>query len=668
MIFALAGNQNCGKTTLFNQLTGSNQHVGNFPGVTVERKEGIVKKHPEMIVVDLPGIYSLSPYTSEEVVTRDFLLHEHPDAIINIIDATNIERNLYLTLQLLELNIPMVLALNMMDEVRANHGSIDLGKFSAELGIPCVPISASKNEGIEDLVSAAIAAGEKKRLPRRLDFCSGPVHKAIHALCHLIEDHAEASKIPVRFAATKLVEGDEPTIAALNINENELDIVDHIVREMESDLGTDRLAALADMRYSYIEELCGKTVVKAQQSREQLRSLKIDSILTHRIWALPIFVAIMFGVFWITFGPIGIFFQDLLAEGVQLAIDGFESLLVYAEINPILQSLLIDGVCAGVGSVLSFLPVIIILFFLLSLLEDSGYMARIAFIMDKPLRRLGLSGRSFVPMLVGFGCSVPAILSTRTLSSDRDRKMTILLVPFMSCSAKLPIYAMFSAAFFPGCAALVIIGLYIFGILAGIIAALILKGTKFRGNPVPFVMELPSYRLPSAKSVSLHMWEKAKDFLKKAFTVILLATVIIWVLQSFDFRFNYVENSETSMLGSIGKLIAPIFTPLGFADWRAASALITGFSAKEAVVSTLSILTGSSLETLPAVLSGMFSPLSALSFLVFTLLYTPCVAAVGAMNQELGKRSSTLGVVITQCAVAWLAAFLVYTIGLILGF
>ncbi len=668
MIFALAGNQNCGKTTLFNQLTGSNQHVGNFPGVTVERKEGIVKKHPEMIVVDLPGIYSLSPYTSEEVVTRDFLLHEHPDAIINSIDATNIERNLYLTLQLLELNIPMVLALNMMDEVRANHGSIDLGKFSAELGIPCVPISASKNEGIEDLVSAAIAAGEKKRLPRRLDFCSGPVHKAIHALCHLIEDHAEASKIPVRFAATKLVEGDEPTIAALNINENELDIVDHIVREMESDLGTDRLAALADMRYSYIEELCEKTVVKAQQSREQLRSLKIDSLLTHRIWALPIFVAIMFAVFWITFGPIGIFFQDLLAEGVQLAIDGFEGLLIYAEINPILQSLLIDGVCAGVGSVLSFLPVIIILFFLLSLLEDSGYMARIAFIMDKPLRRLGLSGRSFVPMLVGFGCSVPAILSTRTLSSDRDRKMTILLVPFMSCSAKLPIYAMFSAAFFPGCAALVTIGLYIFGILAGIIAALILKGTKFRGNPVPFVMELPSYRLPSAKSVSLHMWEKAKDFLKKAFTVILLATVIIWVLQSFDFRFNYVENSETSMLGSIGKLIAPIFAPLGFADWRAASALITGFSAKEAVVSTLSILTGSSLETLPAVLSGMFSPLSALSFLVFTLLYTPCVAAVGAMNQELGKKSSTLGVVITQCAVAWFAAFLVYTIGLILGF
>ncbi|MEY8382961.1 ferrous iron transport protein B [Christensenellaceae bacterium 44-20] len=668
MIFALAGNQNCGKTTLFNQLTGSNQHVGNFPGVTVERKEGIVKKHPEMIVVDLPGIYSLSPYTSEEVVTRDFLLHEHPDAIINIIDATNIERNLYLTLQLLELNIPMVLALNMMDEVRANHGSIDLGKFSAELGIPCVPISASKNEGIEDLVSAAIAAGEKKRLPRRLDFCSGPVHKAIHALCHLIEDHAEASKIPVRFAATKLVEGDEPTIAALNINENELDIVDHIVREMESDLGTDRLAALADMRYSYIEELCEKTVVKAQQSREQLRSLKIDSLLTHRIWALPIFVAIMFGVFWITFGPIGIFFQDLLAEGVQLAIDGFESLLIYAEINPILQSLLIDGVCAGVGSVLSFLPVIIILFFLLSLLEDSGYMARIAFIMDKPLRRLGLSGRSFVPMLVGFGCSVPAILSTRTLSSDRDRKMTILLVPFMSCSAKLPIYAMFAAAFFPGYAALVTIGLYIFGILAGIIAALILKGTKFRGNPVPFVMELPSYRLPSAKSVTLHMWEKAKDFLKKAFTVILLATVIIWVLQSFDFRFNYVQDSEVSMLGSIGKLIAPIFAPLGFADWRAASALITGFSAKEAVVSTLSILTGSSLETLPAVLSGMFSPLSALSFLVFTLLYTPCVAAVGAMNQELGKRSSTLGVVITQCAVAWLAAFLVYTIGLILGF
>lgn len=668
MIFALAGNQNCGKTTLFNQLTGSNQHVGNFPGVTVERKEGMVKKRPELVIVDLPGIYSLSPYTSEEVVTRDFLLKEHPDAIINIIDATNIERNLYLTLQLLELNIPMVLALNMMDEVRANSGSIDIAKFSQELGIPCIPISASKNEGIEDLIAAAVQVGEKKQKPGRLDFCAGPVHKAIHALCHLIEDHAQNIDMPVRFAATKLVEGDEPTIAALQINENELDIVDHIVHEMESDLGTDRLAALADMRYTYIEGLCDRTVVKAHQSKEQLRSLKIDSVLTHRIWAIPVFISIMLAVFWITFGPIGAFFQDLLASGVQLAVDGFENLLLYAEINPVLRSLLIDGVCAGVGSVLSFLPVIVILFFLLSLLEDSGYMARIAFIMDKPLRRIGLSGRSFVPMLVGFGCSVPAILSTRTLSSDRDRKMTIMLVPFMSCSAKLPIYAMFSAAFFPKHGALVMIGLYVFGILTGIAASLVLKNTKFKGNPVPFVMELPSYRMPSAKSVTLHMWEKAKDFLKKAFTVILLATIIIWVLQSFDFRFNYVENSEVSMLGSIGKLIAPIFIPLGFGDWRAASALITGFTAKEAVVSTLSILTGSSLEALPAVLSGMFTPLAAVSFLVFTLLYTPCVAAVGAMNQELGRRRSTLAVVTMQCLVAWGAAFLVYTIGLLLGF
>ncbi len=668
MIFALAGNQNCGKTTLFNQLTGSNQHVGNFPGVTVERKEGVIKKHPELVVVDLPGIYSLSPYTSEEVVTRDFLLKEHPDAILNIIDATNIERNLYLTLQLLELNIPMVLALNMMDEVRANNGSIDLQKFSQELGIPCIPISASKNEGVEDLIQAVVSVGEKKQRPKRLDFCSGPVHKAIHALCHLIEDHAQAIDMPVRFAATKLVEGDEPTIKALNINENELDIVGHIVHEMESDLGTDRLAALADMRYTYIEGLCQRTVIKAHQSREQLRSLKIDSVLTHRLWAIPIFIGIMLAVFWITFGPIGVFFQDLLAKGVQLAVDGFDSLLLYAEINPILRSLLIDGVCAGVGSVLSFLPVIVILFFLLSLLEDSGYMARIAFIMDKPLRRIGLSGRSFVPMLVGFGCSVPAILSTRTLSSDRDRKMTIMLVPFMSCSAKLPIYAMFSAAFFPGRAAFVMIGLYVFGILCGIAASLVLKNTKFKGNPVPFVMELPSYRMPSAKSVTLHMWEKAKDFLKKAFTVILLATIIIWVLQSFDFRFNHVAHSEDSMLGSIGKLIAPVFAPLGFGDWRAASALITGFSAKEAVVSTLSILTGSSLETLPSVLSGMFTPLAAISFLVFTLLYTPCVAAVGAMNQELGKKRSTLYVVLSQCLVAWAAAFLVYTIGLILGF
>ncbi len=668
MIFALAGNQNCGKTTLFNQLTGSNQHVGNFPGVTVERKEGMIKKHPELVVVDLPGIYSLSPYTSEEVVTRDFLLWGHADAIINIIDATNIERNLYLTLQLLELNIPMVLALNMMDEVRANGGSIDIDKFSRELGIPCVPISASKNEGIEDLLAAVMRVAEAKQRPGRLDFCSGPVHKAIHALCHLIEDHAQAIGMPVRFAATKLVEGDEPAISALKLNENELDIVDHIVREMESDLGTDSLAALADMRYTYIEGLCSRTVVKARQSKEQMRSLKIDSILTHRIWAIPIFIGIMFAAFWITFGPIGVFFQDLLAQGVQLAIDGLEGLLVYAQINPVLCSLIIDGVCAGVGSVLSFLPVILILFFLLSLLEDSGYMARIAFIMDKPLRRIGLSGRSFVPMLLGFGCSVPAILATRTLSSERDRKMTIMLVPFMSCSAKLPIYGMFSAAFFPQHAAYVMIGLYLFGIFCGILAALVLKSTKFQGNPVPFVMELPSYRMPSAKSVTLHMWEKAKDFLKRAFTIILLATVIIWVLQSFDFRFNYVQDGEASMLGSIGKLIAPIFAPLGFADWRAASALITGFSAKEAVVSTLSILTGSSMETMPAVLSGMFTPLAALSFLVFTLLYTPCVAAVGAINQELGKKSSTLFIVLLQCLVAWVAAFLVYTIGLLLGF
>lgn len=667
MIFALAGNQNCGKTTLFNQLTGSNQHVGNFPGVTVERKDGAIRGHRDMTVVDLPGIYSLSPYTNEEIVTRDFLLNENPGGIINIVDATNIERNLYLTMQLLELNIPMVIALNMMDEVRSNGGTIKIAKLREELGVPVIPISASKNEGIDELIDKAVDTAVNRKLPKRLDFCSGPVHRAIHAVAHLVEDHAQRIHVPPRFAATKLVEGDDPMLSKLDLSENEKDMVQHSVTEMEKELDTDREAALADMRYQFIEQLCADTVVKPQISKEHLRSLKMDSVLTHKYFAIPIFLLIMMSVFFLTFGFIGSFLSDLLSVGIDALTSLVSDGLTAYGINPVVHSLLIDGVFAGVGSVLSFLPTIVVLFFFLSLLEDSGYMARVAFVMDKLLRKIGLSGRSFVPMLMGFGCSVPAIMATRTLSSERDRKMTILLTPFMSCSAKLPIYAMFTLAFFPHHRALVMICLYVMGILIGIISGLVLKSTVFHGKPVPFVMELPNYRFPSMKTVLLLMWDKAKDFLMRAFTVIFVATIIIWFLQTFDTRLNVVESSADSLLAQIGRLISPIFAPLGFNDWRASTALITGFSAKEAVVSTLAVLTGASTADLPSALAAIFTPLAACSFLIFTLLYTPCVAAVNAVRREMGGARYALMVVLFQTGIAWIAAFAFYQLaGLLL--
>ncbi|WP_050697533.1 ferrous iron transport protein B [Anaeromassilibacillus senegalensis] len=663
MMFALAGNQNCGKTTLFNQLTGSNQHVGNFPGVTVESKEGVIRGYKDDTVVDLPGIYSLSPYTNEEIVTRDFLLNQNPDGIINIVDATNIERNLYLSMQLIELNIPMVIALNMMDEVRANGGTIKIADLQNELGVPVVPISASKNEGIDELIEIAVKTARHRQRPRRQDFCSGAVHRAIHSIAHLVEDHADRIHVPPRFAATKLVEGDLPMLEKLQLSENEKDMVEHSVTEMEQELGTDREAALADMRYTFIDRLCADSVVKSGESKEHARSVRIDNLLTHKYLAIPIFLAIMMLIFWLTFGVIGAFLSDLLSEGIALVTDATSAALTAYGINPVVHSLLIDGVFAGVGSVLSFLPTIVVLFFFLSILEDSGYMARVAFVMDKLLRKIGLSGRSFVPMLIGFGCSVPAIMATRTLSSERDRKMTILLTPFMSCSAKLPIYGMFTMAFFPKYRALVMIGLYVFGMLMGIVSGLILKGTLFHGKPVPFVMELPNYRLPSPKSVCMLLWDKAKDFLTRAFTVIFVATIIIWFLQSFDTRLNPVTNGDAGMLAGIGRFIAPVFAPLGFGDWRASTALLTGFTAKEAVVSTFAVLTGTNTANLPVALAGIFSPLAALSFLVFTLLYTPCVAAVSAVRREMNSGKAALAVAFFQSAVAWVAAFLVYQIG-----
>lgn len=663
MTFALAGNQNCGKTTLFNQLTGSNQHVGNFPGVTVERKDGLIRGHKDAVVVDLPGIYSLSPYTSEEIVTRDFLINSHPDGIINIVDATNIERNLYLSLQLIELNIPMVIALNMMDEVRANGGTIKIREMQQALGVPVVPISASKNEGVAELIDTALEVAANRQKPKRMDFCSGPVHRSIHAVAHLVEDHAQRMNIPSRFAATKLVEGDEIICQALQLSENEMDMIEHSVTEMEQELGTDREAALADMRYTFIEEVCAKSVIKGHQSRESLRSVKIDSVLTHKYLAIPIFLGIMMLIFWLTFGVIGPVLSDWLSLGIDAVTNLADRALTAYGINPVVHSLMIDGVFAGVGSVLSFLPIIVVLFFFLSILEDSGYMARVAFVMDKLLRKIGLSGRSFVPMLIGFGCSVPAIMATRTLSSERDHKMTILLTPFMSCSAKLPIYAVFSTAFFPDYAALVMIALYVFGMLTAILCGLIFKHTLFKGQPVPFVMELPNYRLPSSKSVLRLIYDKAKDFVVRAFTVIFLATLVIWFLQTFDTRFNVVDSSSQSMLADIGRLIAPIFMPLGFSDWRVSTALITGFTAKEAVVSTLAVLTGTSIATLPQALSGLFTPLAAASFLVFTLLYTPCVAAIGAVKREMGSGWHALAVAAFQTTVAWIMAFLLFQLG-----
>ncbi|MBS1401929.1 MAG: ferrous iron transport protein B [Oscillospiraceae bacterium] len=660
MIFALVGNQNCGKTTLFNQLTGSNQHVGNFPGVTVERKSGTARSHRDCTIVDLPGIYAFRPYTDEEIVTRDFILDEKPDGIINIIDATNIERNLYLTLQLMELQTPMVLALNMMDEVRGNGGSVEVEALSQALGIPVVPISAVKNEGVQELMDTAVQTAKQRHLPQVTDFCPfGPVHRCIHAVCHMIEDHAKEMGLPVRFAATKLIENDPILREKLQVHDNELEAMEHAVDQMEAECGLDRNAALADMRYTFIESVCAKTVVKCQESREHRRSERIDRVLTGKYTAIPVFLAVMLGIFFLTFNVIGKLLSDWLAMGIDWLTGVVDLGLTAYGINPVVHSLIVDGIFTGVGTVLSFLPIIVTLFFFLSILEDTGYMARVAFVMDQLLRKIGLSGRSIVPMLIGFGCSVPAIMATRTLSSERDRKMTILLTPFMSCSAKIPIYGVFSAAFFPKHAALVMIGLYVTGILVGILAAMVLGRTAFRGNPVPFVMELPNYRFPSLKSVLLLMWDKAKDFLERAFTVIFVATIVIWFLQTFDTRLNVVTDQTESLLAMIGALIAPIFTPLGFGDWRAATALISGFVAKESVVSTLGVLLGSASDV-GAALGTMFAPVTAMSFLVFTLLYTPCVAAITAVRRELGSGWKAAGVALLQCCVAWLVSFIVY--------
>ena len=666
MIFALAGNQNCGKTTLFNDLTGSNQHVGNFPGVTVAQKAGVIKGTDHQ-VVDLPGIYSIRPYTQEEIVTRDFILKSKPDAIINIVDATNIERNLYLTLQLLTLQVPTVIALNMMDELVGNGGSVDVQKMSEALGVPVVPISAAKNQGITELVDTLLDTASRRVTPKVQDFCpEGPVHRCIHAVCHIIEDHAQRINIARRFCAMKLIEGEQDFFDALELSQNEKELIEHTVIEMEHETGLDRNAALADMRYNFIEKVCGECVVKAKESREHRRSMQIDKVLTHRIFAIPLFIAIMGLVFFLTFNVVGAFLSNVMSyaiDGLTLLAD--RALTAYG-INPVVHSLVIDGIFAGVGSVVSFLPLIVTLFFFLSILEDSGYMARVAFVMDKLLRKIGLSGRSFVPMLVGFGCSVPAIMATRTLSSNRDRKMTILLTPFMSCSAKIPIYTLFAAAFFPGHELLVMLALYFGGILVGILVALVLKNTAFKGNPVPFVMELPNYRFPSAKSVVLLMWEKAKDFLTRAFTVIFMATVIIWFMQTFDTRLNVVENSADSILAALGRLVSPIFAPLGFGDWRMVTALVSGFTAKEAVVSTFGVILGVSTEQLGIALHSLFTTASAASFLAFCLLYTPCVAAVSTIKTELKSGWKTVGIVFAQCLVAWLAAFMVYHVGLLL--
>ena len=660
MIFALAGNQNCGKTTLFNALTGSNQHVGNFPGVTVDQKSGEIRGEKDCSVVDLPGIYSLRPYTQEEIVTRDFILNQKPDGIINIVDATNIERNLYLTLQLLELRVPMVLALNMMDEVHANGGSIDVARLSEVLGIPVVPISAVKGEGVSELVDQALSAARGHVMPKVYDFCASdsPVHRCIHAVVHLIEDHAEKTGIPARFCAAKLIEGGDDQLAGrIGLDQNEQELLEHCIVQMETESGLDRNAALADMRYSFIERAVQAAVVKCHESREHRRSVRIDRVLTGKHTALPVFFGVMLLIFWLTFDVIGQRLSDLLAAGIDWLAAVVDGALTAYGINPVVHSLVIDGIFAGVGSVLSFLPIIVTLFFFLSILEDTGYMARVAFVMDKLLRKIGLSGRSIVPLLIGFGCSVPAIMATRTVSSDRDRKMTILLTPYMSCSAKIPIYAFFTEAFFPKYKALVMISLYILGMLVGVLAARIMKSTAIHGKPVPFVMELPNYRLPSAKSVGLLLWEKAKDFLQRAFTVIFVATIVIWFLQSFDTRLNVVQSSQDSLLALIGQLLAVLFRPLGFGDWRCATALISGFIAKESVVSTLQILAPG------AVISSLFTLRSAVSFLVFTLLYTPCVAAVATIRRELDSFWKTVGVVLMQCAVAWLAAYAAWQIG-----
>lgn len=661
---ALIGNQNAGKTTLFNALTGSNQHVGNFPGVTVEKKEGYLISNHDMTIVDLPGIYSLSPYTAEEIVTRDYLLKEKPVGIINIIDATNLERNLYLTLQLIELNMPTVLALNMMDEVRANGHCIDVEGLSKALGIPIVPIAASKKEGVEDLIAVVETTVKNKTLPRKMDFCRGAVHKAIHSVAHIVEENAIAAKIPVRFAATKLVEGDKPATAILSMEEEDMAIIESIVAEMEHTLGTDREAALADMRYEFIENLCENYVKREGVCKGHERSVRIDRFLTHRIFAIPTFLCIMAVIFWFTFSAIGPICNDLMQSLVNVIAAKAAYFLEAANVNRVLTSMIIDGAFAGVGAILSFLPTIIILFFFLSLLEDSGYMARVAFVFDSLFRKVGLSGKSFVPMLIGFGCSVPAIMATRTLGSDRERKMTILLTPFMSCSAKLPIYAVFTMAFFQRHQGLVMIALYVLGIVVAVAAAFLLKNTKFKGRPMPFLMELPPYRLPDFKTVMRDLWSKTKDFLTRAFTIIFLASLVVWLLQSFDFRFNLVSDSSESILAVFGKLLAPVFTPLGFGDWRAATALVTGLMSKETVISTFAILLGAGDSTgVASLLSTLFTPLSAFSFLVFTLLYMPCVATFAVTRRELGGTSKALLASLFQTSVAWFVALLFYQIG-----
>ena len=661
LTFALVGNQNCGKTTLFNQLTGSNQHVGNFPGVTVDRKEGMIKGYPDTRVTDLPGVYSLSPYSSEEIVTRQFVFDEKPKGIINIVDATNIERNLYLTMQLMELDIPMVLALNMMDEVRENGGSIRINQLESMLGIPVIPISAIKNQGVDELIEHAVHVARYQERPGRQDFCDpedhgGSVHRCLHGIMHLIEDHAENAGIPVRFAAAKVAEGDTEMEKSLHLEQNETEMIEHIVSQMEEERGIDRAAAIADMRFDFIQRICRQTVVKPAESKERIRSRKIDAVLTGKYTAIPTFILIMGAVFFLTFNVIGAVLQNLLEKGIDYLTAQVDQLLTAWSVNTVLHSLVIDGIFKGVGSVLSFLPIIVVLFLFLSLLEDSGYMARVAFVMDKPLRKIGLSGRSIVPMLVGFGCTVPGIMASRTLPSERDRKMTILLTPFMSCSAKLPIYAFFAAAFFPKYKAFVMVGLYVVGILTGILVALIIRKTLFKGEAVPFVMELPNYRMPALKNVLQLLWEKAKDFLQRAFTVIFVATIVIWFLQSFDLHFNLTTDSQNSILAVVAGFIAPVFAPLGFGDWRISTALISGFMAKESVVSTLSVLTGSM-----DVIHKILTPASALSLLIFCLLYTPCVAAISSVKRELGSKWA-LVVVVGQCVVAWIMAALVYAV------
>ena len=666
LTFALAGNQNCGKTTLFNQLTGSNQHVGNFPGVTVDQKSGPIKGHPETLVTDLPGIYSLSPYSSEEIVSRQFILDQKPTGIINIVDATNIERNLYLTLQLMELNVPIVLALNMMDEVRGNGGTININAMEEMLGIPVVPISAAKNEGVDELVKHAIHIAKYQERPGRTDFCDkdergGAVHRTLHSIMHLIEDHAEAAKIPLRFAATKLIEGDSIVLNALKLSQNEKETLEHITLQMEKESGLDRAAAIADMRFSFIKVLCGKSVVKPKESKEHKRSRKIDKFLTGKFTAIPAFIGIMMLVFWLTFNVIGAFLQGLLESGIDWLTGVVDSALTAGNINEVLHSLIIDGIFNGVGSVLSFIPIIVTLFFFLSILEDTGYMARVAFVMDKLLRKIGLSGRSIVPMLIGFGCTVPGVMASRTLPSERDRKMTIMLTPFMSCTAKLPIYGFFTAAFFPEYSGLIMVGLYFLGIIVGILVALLSKSTMFKGEAVPFVMELPNYRMPGAKNVVRLLWDKARDFMQRAFTVIFVATIIVWFLQTFDFRLDIVTDSKDSALAMVAGYIAPIFRPLGFGDWRIVTSLVVGLMAKESVISTLSVLFGST-ESLLATLS----PLSAAALLVFCLLYTPCVAAIASIRRELGGKWAT-GIVIGQCVIAWICALVIRGMGILIG-